>query len=162
MAKEEKKTGEKSSKDEKKGGSKRGKEDPRKMKPKLDKGTVGLLKVRAERRRKQPKFKRGEWFRYKRLGISWRRPRGVTNKMRLKRRYRPRKVRIGFGKPAAVRGLHPSGFVERMIYNINDLQGMDPKKEAARIGGTVGTKKRQTIVTQADEMGIRVLNRGYL
>ena len=146
----------------KKGSRKKGGEDKRKQKPKLDKETKRLIAVRSERSKKQPRFKRGEWFRYKRLNESWRRPRGVTNKMRLGRRYRTSKVRIGFGKPSEVRGLHPSGFRECLIHNVSDLQSIDPKVEAARIGSTVGTKKRQSIVQKADEMGIRILNRGFL
>jgi large subunit ribosomal protein L32e len=45
---------------------------------------------------------------------------------------------------------------------VEDLQGIDPKVEAARIGGTVGTRKRREIVESADKLGIRVLNRGVL
>ena len=54
---------------------------------------------------------------------------------------------------------HPSGFEEVIIYNVDGLEGIDPKKQAVRIGGTVGTKKRIAIEDRADELGIRVLNR---
>ncbi|HEC88688.1 MAG TPA: 50S ribosomal protein L32e, partial [Thermoplasmata archaeon] len=43
--------------------------------------------------------------------------------------------------------------------NVNDLEGIDGSKEAVRIAGTVGRKKRMEIIAKADEMGIRVLNR---
>jgi large subunit ribosomal protein L32e len=36
---------------------------------------------------------------------------------------------------------------------------VDPKKQAVRIGGTVGTRKRIMIEDRAEELGIRVLNR---
>lgn len=133
-----------------------------KIKPELDKETKELLEKRRERKQNQPPFKRGEWFRYKKLGTSWRRPRGVTNKIRKNRGYRAPKVRIGYGKPSAVRDLHPSGFSEVLIFNVNDLEGMDPRSQAARIGGTVGTRKRRSIVEAADAKGIRILNRGVL
>ena len=68
-------------------------------------------------------------------------------------------VDIGYRGPAAVRNLHPSGFEEVMVYNVEGLEGIDPKTQAARIGGTVGTKKRIAIEDRADELGIRVLNR---
>ena len=68
-------------------------------------------------------------------------------------------VDIGFRGPASVRNLHPSGFEEVLIQNIDGLEGIDPKKQAVRIGGTVGTKKRIAIQDRADELGIRVLNR---
>ena len=66
---------------------------------------------------------------------------------------------IGFRGPASVRNLHPSGFEEVLVYNVDGLEGIDPKKQAVRIGGTVGTKKRMAIENRAEELGIRVLNR---
>ena len=134
----------------------------KKIKPTLSKEVREDLEKRKERKDSQPAFKRGEWFRYKKLGTSWRRPRGVTNKMRRNRRYRPPKVRIGFGKPASVRYLHPSGFEEVLVHNLKDLESMDPKVQAARIGATVGTRKRTFMIEEADKKGIRVLNRGVL
>ncbi|MDG6225718.1 MAG: 50S ribosomal protein L32e [Candidatus Thermoplasmatota archaeon] len=134
----------------------------KKIKPKLDAETLKLLQMRAERLSKQPKFLRNEWFRYERLENVWRRPRGQTNKLRLNYRYRSAKVRIGYGKPAAVRGMHPSGFREVSVHRSEDLEGVDPKTQAVRIGSTVGTRKRRQIVEVADKLGIRVLNRGVL
>lgn len=134
----------------------------KKIKPQLDEATRSLLEKRKEQYDIQPHFKRGEWFRYKRLGISWKRPRAVTNKQRKNLKYRPSKVRIGFGKPAKVRGLHSSGFIEVPVYRIEDLEGIDPKFQAGRIGATVGTRKRRSIVEAADSKGIRILNRGAL
>jgi large subunit ribosomal protein L32e len=133
-----------------------------KIKAKLDERTREQLKLRAERLSKQPHFLRNEWFRYKRLKRVWRRPRGQTNKLRENYGYRPAKVRIGYGKPRSVRGMHPSGFREVPVFRVQDLEGVDPKVEAVRIGGTVGTKKRREIVESADKLGIRVLNRGVL
>ena len=68
-------------------------------------------------------------------------------------------VDIGFRGPVAARDLHPSGFEEVLVYNVDGLEGIDPKKQAVRIGGTVGTKKRIAIEDRAAELGIRVLNR---
>ena len=134
----------------------------KKIKPELSKEIREDLEKRKERKDSQPAFKRGEWFRYKRLGTAWRRPRGVTNKMRRNRGYRPPKVRIGFGKPASVRFLHPSGFEEVLVHNIKEMESIDPKVQAARIGSTVGTRKRTFMIEVADKKGIRVLNRGAL
>ncbi len=36
---------------------------------------------------------------------------------------------------------------------------MNPELEAARVGATVGGRKRELIHARADELGIRVLNR---
>jgi large subunit ribosomal protein L32e len=80
--------------------------------------------------------------------------------MRRHYKYRIKMVSVGYGGPKKVKGLHPSGFEEVMVHNVNDLKDIDPKKQAARIGHTVGTKKRMAIEGKADELGIRVLNRG--
>ena len=68
-------------------------------------------------------------------------------------------VDIGYRGPVAARNLHPSGFEEVLVYNVNGLENIDPKVQAVRIGGTVGTKKRVAIEDRAAELGIRVLNR---
>lgn len=128
-------------------------------KPELDDETVDALAKRAVISGKRPAFKRQEWFRYKMLGEKWRRPKGLHSKMKRGLKRRPPMVEIGYGGPAKTRGLHPSGFEEVLVYNVDDLENIDPKKQAVRIGGTVGTKKRITIEDRAKELGIRVLNR---
>lgn len=129
-----------------------------KIKPKLSKETKERLVVRKKIKNRTPEFLREEWFRYKRIPKNWRRPDGNTSKMRLHHNYRPSVVRVGFRGPKEVRGLHPSGFQEIMVYNANDLNDIDPKTQAARIGGSVGTKKRLVIEKKAEELNIRILN----
>ncbi len=129
------------------------------IKPELDKDTTEALAKRAVISGRRPAFKRQEWFRYSKLGESWRRPKGIHSKMKRNLKRRPPVVDIGFRGPAEVRGLHPSGFEEVLVYNVEGLEGIDPKSQAVRIGGTVGTKKRIVIQERADELGIRVLNR---
>ena len=51
-------------------------EIPPKVRPHIDKETRVLLELRRARRSKRPPFLRQEWFRYKRLGMKWRRPQG--------------------------------------------------------------------------------------
>jgi len=129
------------------------------IKPELSEETVEALAVRAIKSGQRPAFKRQEWYRYKMLGDSWRRPRGIHSKMRRGFKRRPPMVEIGYRGPAAVRGLHPSGFEEVMVYNADNLSAVDPKTQAVRIGGTVGVKKRLVIEARAAELGIRVLNK---
>ena len=131
-----------------------------KQKPVLDDDTKAALSLRAEQKKKTPSFRRTEWFRYKRLSRSgWRAPHGMDSKQRRNYRYRSALVRVGHGKVAAARGLHPSGFREIMVQNTLDLETMDPETEAARVGRSVGGRKREQIYSRADELGIRVLNR---
>ena len=128
-------------------------------KPELSEEQIDALAKRAVISGNRPAFKRQEWFRYQKLGEAWRRPRGIHSKMRRGMKRRPPMVEIGYGGPALVRGLHPSGFEEVMVYNIDGLEDIDPKTQAARIGGTVGVKKRIAIENRAKELGIRVLNK---
>ncbi len=131
-----------------------------KQKPVLDEATQEALALRAAQKKKTPSFRRTEWFRYKRLSRSgWRAPHGMDSKQRRNYKYRGSLVRVGHGKVAAARGLHPSGFQEVMVHNLNDLESIDPETQAARVGRTVGGRKREFIHARADELGIRVLNR---
>ena len=86
-------------------------------------------------------------------------PHGMDNKQRRNYKYRGSLVRIGHGKVAAARFLHPSGFREVMVHNTADLEAIDPETEAARVGASVGGRKREHIYARADELGVRVLNR---
>ena len=131
-----------------------------KQKPVLSDDMKVALALRFEQKKKTPAFKRTEWFRYKRLSRSgWRAPHGMDNKQRRNYKYRSSLVRVGHGKVATARGLHPSGFKEVMVHNTGDLESIDPETEAARVGKTVGGRKREQIYSRADELGIRVLNR---
>ena len=130
------------------------------QKPILDKETKDMLKFRAAQKKKQPAFRRQEWFRYKRLSnTGWRKPKGYQSKQRLNMKYRTPMARIGFGKISAVRGLHSSGFEEVLIHKIQDLESVNPEKQAIRIGSSVGNRKRLSIHDRADDLGLRVLNR---
>ena len=135
-------------------------ETQKKIKPSLSQDTKKMLSVRKGQKKRQPSFRRQEWFRYGRVGTSWRRPRGMHSKFRLNLKYRPEKVRVGYGGPKTVRGYHPSGFQEVLVHNSNDLEGLNPSTQAARIGHGVGTKKRLDIVEKAKKLNIRVLNGG--
>jgi large subunit ribosomal protein L32e len=130
------------------------------MKPALTKEEKRLLAKKNESSRKRHEFKRQEWFRYLKLGESWRKPRGKHSKLREHQARRPGVVDAGYRGPRLVRGLHPSGFKEVMVYNVKDLESVNPQREAARIGSAVGAKKREEIIVKADELSIRVLNRG--
>ncbi len=130
-----------------------------KAKPELSDEDADALAKRALISGRRPAFKRQEWFRYSKLGEKWRKPKGIHSKMKRCLKRRPPMVDIGYRGPKSVRNLHPSGFEEVLIYNVEGLEGIDPKKQAVRIGGTVGTKKRMAIEDRADELGIRVLNR---
>jgi len=119
-----------------------------------------LLRARKKVSTTRPKFVRQESWRYVRLAENWRKPKGVDNKMRKQVSGVPPLVKVGYRGPKSARGLHPSGYRDRLIHNIRDLEKLDPKIDAARIGHTVGRRKRIDIVSRANALGVKVLNRG--
>ncbi|MFB6269361.1 MAG: 50S ribosomal protein L32e [Halobacterium sp.] len=118
--------------------------------------------LNKRRRVGKPQFNRQDYHKKKRTPKSWRRPRGQLSKQRRGVKGKGDKVEAGFRTPEAVRGKHPSGFEEVRVHNVDDLDGIDPDTEAARIASKVGARKRERIEEQAEEAGIRVLNPTYV
>ncbi|MEE8402130.1 MAG: 50S ribosomal protein L32e [Candidatus Hydrothermarchaeaceae archaeon] len=104
------------------------------------------------------KFRRLEYFRYKKLGEKWRRPRGKHNKVRKYIGGKLPRPLIGFKKK--VRGLHPSGYMDVLISNVSELENLDRDTQAVRISGKLGGRKRQIILEKTKELKLKVLNPG--
>ena len=119
-----------------------------------------LLQARKKVSDRRPKFVRQESWRYDRLAESWRKPKGKDNKMRRQVSGVPRLVKVGYRGPRKARGLHPSGYTDNLVFNVNDLARLDPAKDAARIGHVVGQRKRLLILAEARSKAIKVLNPG--
>jgi large subunit ribosomal protein L32e len=117
-----------------------------------------LMALKKRMARKRPKFERPESWRYVRITKNWRKPKGIDNKTRQKRRGWPASPNVGYGSPKAIRDLHPSGMEEVAVFNLGDLAIIDPDTQVARIGGSVGARKRSKIVEEAQKREIRVLN----
>ncbi|NYT00881.1 MAG: 50S ribosomal protein L32e [Methanocellales archaeon] len=118
----------------------------------------GLLKVRKRQKSKKPSFRRHDSHKKKKLDESWRRPRGLHNKLRKRIVAKGAMVQVGYGSPKEVRGLHPSGYEEVLVYRPKDVEDVDIANQAIRIGSSVGTRKRQGIEKKAKELDIKVLN----
>ncbi len=106
------------------------------------------------------KFRRKDSHKFKRVGESWRKPRGLKNAQRKKKKGNIVMPNVGYRSPKKGRGLHPSGLKEVMVHNPDGLEGIDKEKEAVRIGSSVGRRKRTLIVEKAEKLGLRVLNPG--
>jgi len=128
------------------------------MKKPVTATTEKALELRERVKKKKPNFVRPESWRYKRLSESWRRPRGLDNKMRRKIKGWPPTVNVGYRGPKATRGLHPSGYKEVLVYNTEELKKIDPKTQAVRIAHTVGKRKRAKILVEARKKKITILN----
>ncbi|MEF8785629.1 MAG: 50S ribosomal protein L32e [Haloarculaceae archaeon] len=127
--------------------------------PDLDDEAKRLLTQR--KREGKPQFNRQDHHKKKRVGKSWRRPRGQLSKQRRGHKGKGDTVEAGFRTPTAVRGLHPSGFEEVHVHNVDDLEGVDGDTEAVRIASKVGGRKRERIEEEAEDREIRVLNPTY-
>jgi large subunit ribosomal protein L32e len=119
-----------------------------------------LLEKRRKVSEHRPKFVRQESWRYDRLAENWRKPKGKDNKMRRQVSGVPPLVKVGYRGPKISRGLHPSGYLDKLVYNIHDLEKLNPKNEAGRVSRTVGKLKRKEIISRSLELDIKILNPG--
>ena len=116
------------------------------------------LRLRARAKNKKPKFIRAESWKYDRFSLSWRKPRGLDNKIRRKIKGWPPGPSVGYKGPKIARGLHPSGYREVIVFNADQLSLVDPKTQAIRIAHTVGKRKRALIIAQAKKLNLKILN----
>jgi large subunit ribosomal protein L32e len=108
--------------------------------------------------RKKPKFRRWGSQNLKRLKSSWRKPRGLHSKIRVRKKSKIKMPSIGYGTPRKLKHLHPSGLKEVLVFNANGLQNVNPKEEAVKIAHSVGKRKREEILKKAEELKIKILN----
>ncbi len=117
-----------------------------------------LVELRDEIAEHRPAFVRQESWRYVRIKPMWRKPKGVDSKIRRQDKGAHKLVRVGYRGPADARGLHPSGHYDVLVHNSRELETLVPGRDVARIGGTVGARKRVLILKRAKELGINVVN----
>ncbi|MGV8176292.1 MAG: eL32 family ribosomal protein [Candidatus Bilamarchaeaceae archaeon] len=94
----------------------------------------------------------------RRVKHSWRKPRGIDNKKRIRKRHTGASPRIGYGTPAALKDVHPSGLREITIQNPSELEGKS--NVVVRIASGVGAKTREAILAVAGKLKLRILNKG--
>jgi large subunit ribosomal protein L32e len=123
----------------------------------LDPETRRLLGARRTNKASLPKFHRLDAHKKKKLKLSWRKPKGHHSQLRRQRKAKGSLVKAGFGSPAAVRGLHASGYEEVLVHRPEDVRGIS-KTQAIRVAGAVGRKKQAEIEKAAKELNIKVLN----
>ena len=116
------------------------------------------LEVRKKVLEHKPSFVRQESWRYARLSESWRKPKGKDNHQRKQKKGWPSLVKIGYGGPRIAKGLHPSGYTDNLVYNLKDLEKLNPKTDGIRFAHGVGTKKRLELTAKAKEKNFKIFN----
>lgn len=67
--------------------------------------------------------------------------------------------KTGYKTPRAIRGRHPSGYIEVLVRNEGELEKAAKEKQAAvKFASALGKRKRQMLLEKADKLGIIVLN----
>lgn len=113
-------------------------------------------------KRKRPKFLRVEWHKKIKLGSTvkkkrkWKKAIGRHNKIRLGRRGRQQRPKIGWSESRETRNL-VRGFKTILVENKQGLLNVQ-KDEAVVISGKVGGKKRAEIIAEANKMKLKILN----
>ncbi len=119
---------------------------------------MDLLALRNKIKKKKPNFLRQDAHKKSKLKKKWRKPKGVHSKMKLKLKSYRKSASPGYCSPKKVKTLNRSGFKEILVYNISDLDNINKKTEAIKIGSTVGIKKRLEIAKKAKSLGLVIVN----
>ncbi len=114
-----------------------------------------IIKKRSSAR----EFRRTNWFKFKRVGTFWRKPRGDDSKIKRKVAGHPPMPSPGFRSPKEVRGLHPSGYPVAVVHNEEELRSV-PSGRAIYLSSGMGRRKREALLEVAKELKLKVLNGG--
>ncbi len=123
--------------------------------------TKRLLKLRKIKKRKNPSFRRVESWRFVRIkNPRWRKPIGLDSATRKKELSGVQMPTVGYRVPKKIRGIHPSGYEEVLIFTKEDINKINPKIQAIKISGKIGAKKRINLIDYAQSKHIKILNIG--
>ncbi|XP_041466723.1 60S ribosomal protein L32-like [Lytechinus variegatus] len=111
-------------------------------------------------KKKLKHFKRHQCDRYLRVHPSWRRPKGIDNRVRRRFKGQLRMPNVGYGSAKKTRHMLPSGFRKFLVHNVKELEVlmMSNRKFAAEIAHGVSSRKRKLIVERAQQLAIKVTN----
>jgi len=103
--------------------------------------------------KKKPKFKRQNSL-LKKLKDVWRKPKGIHSKLRLKKRGKGKRPKIGYGNNKRLKEL-----IKNKDYTyISNMNDMNNVKHPIIISSTIGLKKKIEIAKRAEELKISIIN----
>merc|ERR1712060_281146 len=112
-------------------------------------------------KKRMKKFPRFQADRFKRMGMSWRKPRGIDGRVRRKFKGSTIMPNIGYGSDKKTRFRLKNGFYKFLVRSPADLEMllMHNEKYAVKVAHNIGAKKRKEIVERADQLRLHVTNR---
>ncbi|KAG6058004.1 60S ribosomal protein L32 [Claviceps sp. LM77 group G4] len=115
---------------------------------------VPIVKKRTAR------FIRHQSDRFKCLNPSWRKPKGIDNRVRRRFRGTQAMPSIGYGTNKKTRYMMPSGHKSFLVNNVQDVEllMMHNRTYAAEIASAVSARKRIDIIARAKQLGVKVTN----
>ncbi|MBU5678548.1 MAG: eL32 family ribosomal protein [Candidatus Aenigmatarchaeota archaeon] len=103
------------------------------------------------------KIFRRQLFSIKRLGEKWRKPKGRQSKLRLEKKSKGKRVKIGFGSPKSERKILIRIFNEKDIEKLRNIN-LDENRYIILLASSVGKKKRKDLIKKLKEM---LAQKGY-
>ncbi|KAK5016618.1 60S ribosomal protein L32 [Cryomyces antarcticus] len=106
------------------------------------------------------RFNRHQSDRFKCVDPSWRKPKGIDNRVRRRFKGQAAMPKIGYGSNKRTRHLMPSGHKAFLVNNVRELDIllMHNKTYAAEISHAVSSRNRVDIVARAKQLGVKVTN----
>jgi len=116
-----------------------------------------LLEKRKGLKKKKPLFIRKDIYKKKKLGKSWRKPRGLDNKQRLCKRGVAKIISSGYRAPAEIRGLHNSGLTPVIVSSMSQIASLT-KEQGIILSAKLGNGKRQMLIEEIKKKNLKLLN----
>nr|ABX44835.1 putative 60S ribosomal protein RPL32 [Flustra foliacea] len=126
---------------------------------------MAVQKIRPLKRpqvvkKRHKKFIRHQSDRYVKVTQTWRKPKGIDNRVRRRFKGQFLMPSIGYGSNKKTKFLMPDGFKRFLVHNVAELEVllMQNRTFAAEIAHDVSSKKRKVIVERAQQLNIKVTN----
>ncbi|KAK7604929.1 hypothetical protein V9T40_006115 [Parthenolecanium corni] len=111
-------------------------------------------------KKRTKKFIRHQSDRYVKIKPSWRKPKGIDNRVRRRFKGQYLMPNVGYGSNKKTRHMLPTKFRKVLIHNEKELEMllMQNRKYCAEVAHGVSSKKRKQIVLRAQQLSIRLTN----
>ncbi|KAF8314319.1 ribosomal protein L32e [Clavulina sp. PMI_390] len=105
-------------------------------------------------------FKRHQSDRYHSVKESWRKPKGIDNRVRRRFKGQAAMPKIGYGSNKKTRHLLPNGLKKFLVHNTNelDLLLMHNNTFTAEIAHGVSSRHRIDIIERAKVLAVKITN----